>query len=191
MFALTLLIGCTGFYLGKAQITLPLYLDVAMTALPFYVAGFWIRRYNFFLFPNHRFDKLIPLFVLLALLVMHFTATTLGIRTNNYSGNIFQVYIAAFAGIFMIMLLCKKVKRVKIISYLGRYSIITLSIHGPILHFLAPLVARYIHDSWAQATILLFITLSICILLTPLFLKVIPQMVAQKDLLKFKQIHTK
>lgn len=191
MFALTLLIGCAGFYLGKAQITLPLYLDVAMTALPFYVAGFWIRRYNFFLFPNHRFDKLIPLFVLLALLVMHFTATTLGMRTNNYSGNIFQVYIAAFAGIFMIMLLCKKVKRVKIISYLGRYSIITLSIHGPTLHFLAPLVARYIHDSWAQATILLFITLSICILLTPLFLKVIPQMVAQKDLLKFKQIHTK
>ena len=90
MFALTLLIGCAGFYLGKAQITLPLYLDVAMTALPFYVAGFWIRRYNFFLFPNHRFDKLIPLFVLLALLVMHFTATTLGMRTNNYSGNIFQ-----------------------------------------------------------------------------------------------------
>lgn len=108
MFALTLLIGCTGFYLGKAQITLPLYLDVAMTALPFYVAGFWIRRYNFFLFPHHRFDKVIPLFVLLALLVMHFTATTLGMRTNNYSGNIFQVYIAAFAGIFMIMLLCKK-----------------------------------------------------------------------------------
>ena len=101
---------------------------------------------------------------------------------NHKSGNIFQVYIAAFAGIFMIMLLCKKVERVKIISYLGRYSIITLSIHGPILHFLEPLIARYIHNSWAQATMLLFITLSICILLTPLFLKVIPQMVAQKVL---------
>ena len=57
--------------------------------------------------------------------------------------------------------------------------------------FLEPLIARYIHNSWAQATMLLFITLSICILLTPLFLKVIPQMVAQKDLLKIKQIHTK
>lgn len=112
-------------------------------------------------------------------------------RTNNYAGNIFQVYIAAFAGIFMIMLLCKKVKKIKVVSYLGRYSIITLSIHGPILHFLGPLVSRYIHNSWAQASALLLITLSICLLLTPVFLKVIPQMVAQKDLLKVKKDHTK
>lgn len=191
MFAVTILIGCAGFYLGKLQIELPLYIDVSMTALPFYVAGFWIRRYNFFLYPSHRFDKLIPVFVVLALVVMYFTATTLGMRTNNYTGNIFQVYIAAFAGIFMIMLLCKKVKKIKVISYLGRYSIITLSIHGPILHFLGPLVSRYIHNSWAQASVLLLITLSICILLTPVFLKVIPQMVAQKDLLKIKHDHTK
>jgi len=191
MFAVTILIGCAGFYLGKLQIELPLYIDVSMTALPFYVAGFWIRRYNFFLYPSHRFDKLIPVFIVLALVVMYFTATTLGMRTNNYTGNIFQVYIAAFAGIFMIMLLCKKVKKIKVVSYLGRYSIITLSIHGPILHFLGPLVSRYIHNSWAQASALLLITLSICLLLTPVFLKVIPQMVAQKDLLKVKQDHTK
>ena len=40
MFAVTILIGCAGFYLGKLQIELPLYIDVSMTALPFYVAGF-------------------------------------------------------------------------------------------------------------------------------------------------------
>ena len=96
MFAVTILIGCAGFYLGKLQIELPLYIDVSMTALPFYVAGFWIRRYNFFLYPSHRFDKLIPVFVVLALVVMYFTATTLGMRTNNYTGNIFQVYMQEY-----------------------------------------------------------------------------------------------
>ena len=70
MFAATILTGCTGFFLGKLHIELPLYIDVAMTALPFYAAGFWIRRYNFFLFPSHRFDKTIPVFVLLALVVI-------------------------------------------------------------------------------------------------------------------------
>ena len=35
MFAVTILIGCAGFYLGKLQIELPLYIDVSMTALPF------------------------------------------------------------------------------------------------------------------------------------------------------------
>lgn len=191
MFAITLLIGCTGFYLGKQQIVLPFYIDVAMTALPFYVAGFWVRRYNFFLYPSHRFDKFIPVFVLMALIIMYFTATTPGMRTNNYPGNIFQTYIAAFAVIFMIMLLCKKVKKLKVVSYLGRYSIITLGIHGPMLHFIGPVVARYIHNGWAQAIVLLFVTLGICILSTPVFLKVIPQVVAQKDLLKIKQANNK
>ena len=186
MFAATLLIGCTGFFLGKFHIELPLYIDVAMTALPFYVAGFWVRRYNFFLFPSHRFDKIIPAFVLLALVVMYFTATTPGMRTNNYPGNIFQVYIAAFAGIFMIMLICKKIKRISIVSYLGRYSIITLSIHGPIIHFARPVVSHYIHNDWAEASALLLLTLTICILFTPILLKIIPQLVAQKDLLKVK-----
>ena len=34
MFAVTILIGCAGFYLGKLQIELPLYIDVSMTAPP-------------------------------------------------------------------------------------------------------------------------------------------------------------
>ena len=145
MFALTLLIGIAGFYMGKHQIELPLYIDIAMTALPFYVAGFWIRRYNFFLFP-HRFDKLIPLCILAALVVMYFTATFVGMRTNNYAGNIFQFWASAFAGIFMIMLFCKKFKKLPVISYLGRYSVITLGIHAPLLHFEYPVVSRFIHN---------------------------------------------
>lgn len=188
MFILTLLIGCAGFYLGKQSITLPFYIDVAMTALPFYVAGFWIRRYNFFLYPSHRFDKLIPVSVIAALIIMYFTSTNLGMRTNNYSGNIFQVYTAAFAGIFTIMLLCKRIKKLAVISYLGRYSVITLSIHGPILHFVNPVVAHFIHNAWIQATVLLLLTLAICIVATPILLKVIPQLVAQKDLLKLESL---
>ena len=184
MFAVTLLIGSIGFYLGKFDISLPLYMDVAMTALPFYVAGFWVRRYNFFLFPHHRFDKVIPVSILLAIVIMYFTASPLGMRTNNYPGNIIQVYTAAFAGIFMIMLLCKKIKRIPVVSYLGRYSVITLGIHGPLLHFINPVITHYIHNGWLQAVTLLLITLAICILLTPIIRKVMPQVVAQKDLLK-------
>ena len=160
MFALTLLIGTAGFYMGKHQIELPLYMDVAMSALPFYVAGFWIRRYNFFLFP-HRFDKLIPLCILAALAVMYFTATFVGMRTNNYAGNIFQFWASAFAGIFMIMLFCKKFKKLPVISYMGRYSVITLGIHAPLLHFEYPVVSRFIHNEWGQAIALLLLTLTV------------------------------
>jgi O-acetyl transferase len=187
MFAATLLIGGAGFWLGRERIELPFYIDVAMTALPFYFAGFWIRRYNFFLFPHHRFDKLIPLFILLAVVTMYFTATPLGMRTNDYPGNLFQVYLAAFAGIFAVMLLCKEVKRVPVVTYLGRYSIITLGVHGPLLFFLRPVVSRFLAGGWVQSVALLALTLAVCLLLTPVIVRLMPQFVAQKDLLNRNQ----
>ena len=187
MFAATLLIGGAGFWPGRERIELPFYIDVAMTALPFYFAGFWIRRYNFFLFPHHRFDKLIPLFILLAVVTMYFTATPLGMRTNDYPGNLFQVYLAAFAGIFAVMLLCKEVKRVPVVTYLGRYSIITLGVHGPLLFFLRPVVSRFLAGGWVQSVALLALTLAVCLLLTPVIVRLMPQFVAQKDLLNRNQ----
>lgn len=186
MFVVTMLLGIAGFWLGKQRIELPLYIDVAMTALPFYFAGFWIRRYNFFLFPHHRFDKLIPVFVLIALVVMYFTAAPLGMRTNNYAGNIFQMYLAAFAGIFTVMLVCKKMNKFPLVSYLGRYSIVTLGIHGPLLFFLRPLVTSFVAGELAQAFVLLFLTLAICLLLTPVIVKYMPFFVAQKDLVRLR-----
>ncbi len=183
MFIAILLIGATGFFLGKKQIVLPLYTDIAMTALPFYAGGFWIRRYNFFLFP-HRLDKLIPVIVIFSACILYFFSSSPGMRTNHYSGNIFQLYVAAFAGIFSIMLLCKKIRHIPIVSYLGRYSIITLSIHGPILHFAHQIAVRYLHNEWLQAFGLLGLVLVISLISTPVFLKLIPQVVAQKNLIR-------
>lgn len=183
MFCLVIIVGAAGYWLGREHIALPLYLDVSMTALPFYFAGFWIRRYNFFLFPSHRFDKWIPLVIAIAFAVMYLTATPIGMRTNNYSGSILQVYLAAFAGIVVIMLLCKKTKSISLISYLGRYSIVTLGIHGPLLFFLRPLVGAYVPGAWPQTIVLLLLTLSVCLLLTPVITRLMPYFVAQKDLL--------
>ena len=115
---------------------------------------------------------------------MYFTATPLGMRTINYPGNFVQVYLAAFAGIFAIMLLCKKVKKAPVVTYLGRFSVITLGIHGPLLFFLRPLVSHFLHNEWAQSIVLLLLTLGVCLLLTPLIVRMIPRFAAQKLLAK-------
>lgn len=179
-FLVSILVGVTGFILGKLHIELPLYIDTAMTALPFYLGGFWIRRYNFFLFP-HRFDKLIPVIIIVALAAMYFIASRPGMRTNTYDGNIFQFYASAFAGILVIMLIGKQFKRIPVISYLGRYSVITLGIHALLLHFCHQIFDRFIHNEWILAITLLVVVLAISLVATPIFLKIIPQFVAQKD----------
>lgn len=181
MFALTVLIGVAGFFLGKYRIELPLYFDVAMTALPFYVCGFWIRRYNFFLFPYHRFDKAIPLIALGCIAVMYFTATNIGMRTNGYPGDIFQTYIAGFCGILFIMVVGKRLHRLPFVSYIGRYSVITLGIHAPILHFIFPVVGHFVHNNFLMSLCVFIIVIIICRVLTPAFLKLFPYLVAQKS----------
>lgn len=182
MFLAGLAIGVLGFTFGKLRIELPLYMDVAMTALPFYLGGFWIRRYNFFLAP-HRFDKLIPVFILAALAVLYFFATRPGMRTNYYEGNILQFYVAGFAGIFMIMLVGKQFKKAPVISYLGRYSVITLCVHAFILNVCYKILPKFISNEWIMSFALLFIVLGLSLALTPFFVKIMPQLVAQKDLI--------
>lgn len=181
MFAIIIFIGALGFYLGKAQIVLPCYLDVSMTVLPFYALGFWIRRYNFFISPHHRFDRIIPLYVFLTMIILYFTATKLGMRCNSSSGNIFQFYIAGMAGILAILLICKKIKYIHTVSYIGRYSIITLGLHGSLLHFIYPLVTKIIpYQSIRDVLVFVFVIL-LCLFFTPLMLKYFPQFVAYKD----------
>ena len=176
MFVVTLLIGAAGFWLGKQRIELPFYIDVAMTRkLQRNRRGFTLTEVLL---------ALAILIILLALVTMYFTATPLGMRTNNYPGNFVQVYLAAFAGIFAIMLLCKKVKKAPVVTYLGRFSVITLGIHGPLLFFLRPLVSHFLHNEWVQSIVLLLLTLGVCLLLTPLIVRMIPQFAAQKLLAK-------
>ena len=184
MFIVIFVIGVIGFSLGKFGIPLPCYLDVAMTAMPFYVCGFWIRRYNFFLYPHHRFDKSIPLLALVCIIVMYFTATNIGMRTNWYPGNIFQTYIAAFCGIIFIMVVGKSFHSIPFVSYIGRYSVITLGIHGPLFHFLYLFVCMYIHQSEWSSILIFLLLIVICRLVTPVFVKVFPHLVAQKNLIK-------
>ncbi|MDL2213233.1 acyltransferase [Bacteroides sp. OttesenSCG-928-N06] len=187
MFLVGILIGVLGFVLGKLRIELPLYIDVAMTALPFYLGGFWIRRYNFFLYP-HRFDKLIPIFIAVAVILMFFIATKPGMRTNSYEGNILQFYAAGFAGIFVIMLIGKRFKKAPVISYLGRYSVITLGVHALILNVGGKMLGKFIHNEWAFSIILLLVTLVASLIATPIFLKIIPQFVAQKDFFSISNV---
>lgn len=181
MIIASLLIGVAGFILGKERIELPLYIDTAMSALPFYVGGFWIRRYTFF-FQPHRFDKLIPVFIAAAIGILYCTAGEIGMRTNNFfEVSIFGFYTSAFAGILGIMLLGKQFKKIPVISYLGRYSVVTLGIHSFILFLANKCFGELMHGEWLSDIALLMIVLGISLACTPIIVKTMPQLVAQKE----------
>ena len=125
-------IGLFGVLLGNLGIFIPMYLDVAMTTLPYFYMGYLLNRTNL-LYPN-RFDKYNILLALIGygityLITIYFDAPHPSFHYNIIHGNIALNYIGSFTCVIAVLLLCKTIKHLPIVSYCGRYSIIILCIH--------------------------------------------------------------
>ena len=87
-------------------------------------------------------------------------------------------YCAAFAGTVWLWILAKKLHRIPMISYIGRYSIIALGIHSPIIDIL---FAIGIENPYLR----FFITTAGTIAMIQPIKKLFPAFTAQRDLLVF------
>ena len=127
---LVCLLGAVGWYLGNvAHVFVPLFLDVALTALPFFAFGYYLKRTPI-LFPN-RYDRYNLLFALLcwavAFVLTRTTHFRLSLHYNGLEG--WSTYIISIASVMSVLFLCKVVKHLSFVSYFGRYSIIPLCVH--------------------------------------------------------------
>jgi len=186
LFILTIIgIGCIGYILAKSRIELPLYIDVAMAALPFYFGGFWIRRYNFFL-QKHRYDKYIPTIVVCLIILLYFSAGDIGLRCNVIHNSLVGFYLAGFSGILSILLVCKLINHLPIVSQLGKTSIVALGIHSTIIVFLQRSLSHFFDNPWWQIAVIYTLTIIACYALTPIITTLFPRVVAQKDFIKIQ-----
>ncbi len=186
---LIIVIGMIGYNLGQYRIMLPLFIDTAMTALPFFCIGYYLKKTPI-LYPN-RFDHYNWLFCLVCALIVACSTFVPSCGLNSYfmnklSGGLWG-YIFSLAAVMCALFLCKMIKRLPLISYVGRYSIIIL-----VLHFILKRPAEFtivsiFGDDCSYRGILIFvITLAINIVCIPLCLRFIPYLVAQKDLIRTK-----
>lgn len=179
----TILIGISGYLLGIHQINLPFFLDSAMTALPFFVLGYLIRKYTNFLQPN-RMDRWNPLIVVVGFLYCFLLGKYENFRLQEYETNIFVLYSTGILGTLAVLQLSKMIGRLPFVSYCGRYSIMILLIHRPIVsQFTALFIRLGIPTGWG--ILLVFVlTMAICSSLIPFLKKYCGYVTAQKDLLK-------
>ena len=184
-----LLVGVFGVFLGREDVFLPMYMDVAMSALPYFYMGYLLTKTRL-LFPN-KYDRYNLLIAAACYGVTYIISTTLGnpimsFIDNQMRGSIALNYIGSFCCVVSILIICKMIKKMPIISFCGRYSIIILClhymIHRPVLLAIFTLrpdaSGQWIY--WLTA----LITISVCIAMIPLCKKFIPWFTAQKDLIK-------
>ena len=182
--ALVVVLGFTGYFLGHKEIFIPMFLDVALTALPFFAFGFYLKKSKI-LYPN-KFDKYNILFALLFwIIAFTLTRTThfrLSLHYNGLEG--WSTYLISLTSVLAILFLCKAIKRVPFVTYCGRYSIVLLCVHHmiyrPLMALLPKTGVELLSDRWGIA----IITLLLSVLCIPVCKKLIPWFVAQKDLIK-------
>lgn len=171
--------GC-GYLTGYLGINIPFHIDTALSAVPFIFMGEIIRKETHLLVRN-KYDKWNVLASVILFCIMIFTTP------NSYGGhqNFVQYYFNGICGTIGILLLCKQIKYLPVISYIGRYSIIFLCIHQTLVGHVTNVVARYFSN--ALLTEFVVIITIVCIgLVTTVFMKTyLPWFCAQKDVLFF------
>lgn len=179
-----------GFVLAKFKIGLPFIGDVSLTVMPFFYFGYLLKKSEI-LYPN-KYDKFLPLYAILlygvAFMIDYFFDLRFYVHYNIIEGNFLLILILSICCALSVILLCKWIKRIPVISYFGRYSIIALCTHNFINRPVDFIVSRTplasLNDGgYFTALFTLALTLA-CI---PVCIKLIPWFTAQKDLIKIEQ----
>lgn len=181
----SIVVGVIGVLLGINRINIPIFYDSAMTCIPYFCFGFFLRKYTNILSPN-KYDKY-NLFYCVILGFILFLITNdfgvVGYMSNTIHENAFVIYASGLGGSLLILLLCKIVGNLPLLSYLGRYSIMILLVH----YFMIPYIKKYIGYLLDNSVVLclstFIVTMVICLSLIPFFCKYLPNITAQKNLI--------
>lgn len=183
-----LLIGVCGIILYNKNVLLPCCLDASFVCLPFFYFGYLLKRSDILL-PS-RYDRYNPLFALtlfaMAYHIDTYSHPVLFFHDREISGNMFAVIFLPLTSVVGLLMLCKAIKRLPVISYFGRYSIIPLCTHHLIYRPVQLVVAKFIPIDNGGAYIVAVTTVIICFFTIPLFVKYLPYVTAQKDIFQVK-----
>ncbi len=185
--AIVIFLGFIGWLLGQKGFIAPMFMDVAMTALPFFAAGYYLKKTTL-IYPN-KYDKYNLLFIIAlwitTFLLSQYTYIRISFHYNIIEGTF--TYLASLIGTLLIILICKSIKSLPFISYCGRYSLVLLCVHHmiyrPLMVLLPKTGIELLSNNWSIAIITLLLS-ALCI---PVCKKLIPWFVAQKDLIKLPQ----
>lgn len=186
----TCICGIIGYYMNCMNIYLPMWLDTSMTALPFFVMGYITRHNTHFLSSTfchmHYLYALISLLLLISVIAINMLLRTqlIDYDLNSYNMNIICLYIGGLSGIFLILFISKKLNKVYLISYIGRYSIVVLCTHILYIFIIRNILYQFSipqNLGYINTSIFLFVIL-ISIPTIKYGIKYLPSIFSQKDI---------
>lgn len=182
--------GLIGYFLNINDCFLPMWLDTALTAMPFFLIGYLMRRYSNILYSQKSskdyITGLISLFLLVAIYFFNSWRETgvICFGDNRFDIGVFPLYLGGFCGTYFVLMISKQIEHLPIFSYIGRYSIIVLLTHLLFLFVLRNIIYQLgISQDSVWVNMIVFIFILLLSLPTIWFCKkYLPYFFAQKDL---------
>lgn len=184
----SIIVGAIGFEGGKhGFLHLPLWIDSALTALPFYTFGFILRKHTDFL-QSHNYSRYYILIAIVLFIFVSFVGNYSDIRVNNMTeAHLLNYYACGIVGTMAVMFFSKRLNKLPVLSYCGRYSICILLTHVLVQKLFLYSVIYTISSHWNLPYIVVALLFSVLYMLfsyyilIPFMIKYMPHICAQKD----------
>ena len=183
-FIFMMLLSALGFISHRIGIDLPLlFIDTSLTSMLFFYFGHLIMNKTTFLRNDHRFCILLILSLLFLAFTFYFSYGFVDFYRNNIKTSFINLYLFGMSGVTGILLLSKAIKRIPVISTIGRYSIVYLGTHQLFINDIKYCLIFYCPylNCYYIELITFILVIIISTILCFIFLRTIPYLIAQKD----------
>ena len=175
-------LSVAGWLMARGGVMLPMMLDTALVALPFFVLGREVKTHGGL--EKHSYDKWGLVVLLPVLVILYLFAEKINIHVRMLP-NYFMLYLMPFMAIISLFWFCKNLPHIPVITYIGRYSLVVLGTHsmvlGPVRRMVFSLVDNSYGSSWLVFAIAVLIEVLIII---PVMIRLFPKFTAQNELIK-------
>ena len=189
---LSIICGVSGYLMSRYGFSLPMWMDSALTAMPFFLFGYLLRCYSDVLYGSLSKQDLILCMVSFVVTISVFMYDrwldryAIAYGDNSFDIPFLSIYIGGISGTYFILMISKCIRQMPIISYIGRYSIVVLLTHLLFLFAIRNILYQMgIPQHGIVLNVLVFVLIIILSVPTiSLCIRYLPYWFAQKDLWK-------
>ncbi len=161
-----------------------MFLDSTFTSVPYFCMGYLLWK-------NEMLTHKTTLFCiwggLQCLLLTYMVAGGLNYRTNSFDVSFLATYIGGFAGSMFMILTSKIIGDIKVISYIGRYSLVVLCTHYLVMDVICPIILKIEMPIVLSMLLSLVLVISTTCFIAPVLKRFCPYVIGQKETIKLKK----
>ena len=179
-----LMLAIAGYLLESHHIQLPWYITSSLIGLPYFVLGYYIKRFGWLQSGVIRWLGLLQ-FVAIAIVIL-FVARDYT-KVDTIGTFLLYRYLIPFVSILSLFWCCKSIpRRIPVVTFLGRYSLIVLGTHMFLVSYLylIPMKIFGEDNAWLWRVCLFIMIIALELIIVPFLRDKCPRFTAQKDFFK-------